>query len=80
MSVSFNWNPREFERELKKAVEDEVRKGMDVARSAVVHARCPDHGPMEIKNRDPRTGEFEIEACCEAGAKAAERAIARALG
>ena len=75
--MTVNWDRNAIQK-----LTDEVTKNvMDTARRAASAARCPEHHkPARIINRNPRTGEFTIEACCETGKKKATDAVSKALG
>jgi hypothetical protein len=75
--MTVNWD-----RNAIQQLTDEVSKNvMDTARRAASGASCPvHHKSARIINRNPRTGEFTIDACCETGKKTATDAVSKALG
>jgi len=74
--VTLKWDHRA----IKKLTEEVSRKAMGAARFAATAVRCPVHGErVRSVERNPRTGDFTIEACCEVAVKAAEQAISRTL-
>ncbi len=68
------------ERALKRMAEEAARTAMEVARKAASQVHCFDHGEsVHVIDRDPRTGGFRLQACCEPAKMAALESIKRAL-
>jgi hypothetical protein len=75
-SVKITWN----ESAIRRLAEEAGQKAMEVAQTHASQIRCLDHADIvRVLERDPRTGAFRLQACCEAAKRTALEAIERAF-
>lgn len=75
-NVTIKWNNAA----LRRTLEESGREAMQIADEAASSIRCFDHGDIvRVVDRDSRTGEFKLVACCEPAKIIALEAIGRAF-
>lgn len=75
-NVKLTWNKSA----MRRVAEEAGRKAMEIAQTAASQIRCLDHGDIvRVVDRNPRTGEFKLQACCEPARRTALEAIQRAF-